>query len=72
VVSSDSDGWIERFGGGPKKGPSNRVIDSAAPDQIPTSVVTVDELYTNSKAMRGGNTRRWRAWRPSATPSWSP
>ena len=53
MISIDSYGWIERFGGGAKQGPYNRVIDSVAPDQILTSVVTVYEVYKKSKAMRG-------------------
>jgi predicted nucleic acid-binding protein len=53
VISVDSHGWIERFGGGPKQGQYNRVIDATSPDQIVTSAVTVYEVYRKAKPLRG-------------------
>ncbi len=53
MISIDSYGWIERFGGGPKQVQYNRVIDDVAPAQILTSAVTVYEVYKKAKAMRG-------------------
>jgi predicted nucleic acid-binding protein len=53
VISIDSSGWVERFGGGPKQAHYNRVFDSVAPDQIVTSVVTVYEVYKKAKSLRG-------------------
>lgn len=53
LISIDSYGWIERFGGGPKQVPYNEVIDHTPPERILTSVVTVYEVYKKVKAMRG-------------------
>jgi len=53
MISIDSYGWIERFGGGPKQSQYNRVIDGVSPDQIVTSVVTVYEVYRKAKSLRG-------------------
>ncbi|MFY9716841.1 MAG: type II toxin-antitoxin system VapC family toxin [Thermoplasmata archaeon] len=53
MISIDSYGWIERFGGGPKQAQYNRVIDGVSPDEILTSVVTVYEVYKKAKALRG-------------------
>lgn len=53
MISIDSYGWIERFGGGPKQGQYNRVIDAVPPTEILTSAVTVFEVYKKAKAMRG-------------------
>ncbi|MCI4348799.1 MAG: type II toxin-antitoxin system VapC family toxin [Thermoplasmata archaeon] len=53
MISLESYGWIERFGGGPKQAQYNRVIDSVPPSQILTSVVTIYEVYKKAKAMRG-------------------
>jgi predicted nucleic acid-binding protein len=53
VISIDSYGWIERFGGGPKQVQYNRVIDGVAPNEILTSTVTLFEVYKKAKALRG-------------------
>lgn len=53
MICVDSDGWIERFGGGPKQAQYNRIIDATSPDQIPTSIVTVYEVYKKAKSFRG-------------------
>ncbi|MCI4321096.1 MAG: type II toxin-antitoxin system VapC family toxin [Thermoplasmata archaeon] len=53
MISVDSYGWIERFGGGAKQAPYNRIIDSVSPDEILTSVVTVYEVYKKSKSLGG-------------------
>ena len=53
LISVDSYGWIERFGGGPKQTQYNRVIDGTPPGRILTSVVTVYEVYKKAKAVRG-------------------
>jgi toxin FitB len=53
VISVDSYGWIERFGGGPKQAQYNRVIDAVGPTEILTSTVTVYEVYKKAKALRG-------------------
>ncbi len=53
MISIDSYGWIERFGGGPKQVQYNRVIDAVAPGEILTSAVTVYEVYKKAKALRG-------------------
>jgi predicted nucleic acid-binding protein len=53
VISIDSYGWIERFGGGPKQAQYNRVIDSVSPGEILTSTVAVYEVYKKVKALRG-------------------
>lgn len=53
VISIDSYGWIERFGGGPKQTQYNRVIDAVTPGEILTSAVTVYEVYKKAKALRG-------------------
>jgi predicted nucleic acid-binding protein len=53
VISIDSYGWIERFGGGPKRAQYNRVIDSVSPSEILTSAVTVYEVYKKAKSPRG-------------------
>lgn len=52
MISIDSYGWIERFGGGSKQAQYNRVIDAVSPDQILTSGVTVYEVYTKAKLLR--------------------
>lgn len=52
LISMDSHGWIERFGGGPKQTQYNRVIDATPLERILTSVVTVYEVYKKAKAMR--------------------
>ncbi|MCI4343048.1 MAG: type II toxin-antitoxin system VapC family toxin [Thermoplasmata archaeon] len=56
MISIDSYGWIERFGGGPKQGQYNRVIDGTLPGQIVTSTVTLYEVYKKAKALRGEHT----------------
>jgi toxin FitB len=53
VISIDSYGWIERFGGGPKQTQYNRVIETVAPREIVTSAVTIYEVYKKAKAVRG-------------------
>jgi predicted nucleic acid-binding protein len=53
MISVDSYGWIERFGGGPKQTQYNRVIDAVRPSEILTSVVTVYEVYKKAKSLRG-------------------
>ncbi|MCI4336363.1 MAG: type II toxin-antitoxin system VapC family toxin [Thermoplasmata archaeon] len=53
MISIDSYGWIERFGGGSKHEQYNRVIDAVPPKQILTSVVTVYEVYKKAKLLRG-------------------
>ncbi|MGC2289722.1 MAG: type II toxin-antitoxin system VapC family toxin [Thermoplasmata archaeon] len=53
MISIDSYGWIERFGGGPKQAQYNRVIDAVPPTEILTSAVTVYEVYKKAKAFRG-------------------
>lgn len=53
MISIDSSGWIERFGGGPKQGAYNRVIDAASPREILTSVVTLYDVYRKVKSLRG-------------------
>lgn len=53
MICVDSYGWIERFGGGPKQAAYNRAIDSVAPTEILTSMVTVYEVYKKVRALRG-------------------
>ncbi len=53
MICVDSHGWIERFGAGPKQAAYNRAIDSVAPKEILTSMVTVYEVYKKVKARRG-------------------
>ncbi len=52
-VSIDSFGWLERLIEGPKASEYDRVIDSTAPRDIVTSVVTVYEVYKKLKPIRG-------------------
>jgi toxin FitB len=53
MICVDSYGWIERFSGGAKQAAYNRAIDSVAPTEILTSMVTVYEVYKKVKALRG-------------------
>jgi predicted nucleic acid-binding protein len=53
LVSIDSFGWLERLIEGPKAGEYNRLIDSLAPKDIVTSVVTVYEVYRKLRPIRG-------------------
>ncbi|MCI4323194.1 MAG: type II toxin-antitoxin system VapC family toxin [Thermoplasmata archaeon] len=53
MISIDSYGWIERFGGGPKQTQYNRVIDTVTPKEIVTSAVILYEVYKKAKLARG-------------------
>lgn len=53
MISVDSYGWIERFGGGPKCSQYDRIIDGAEGEEIVTSMVTVYEVYKRAKERRG-------------------
>jgi predicted nucleic acid-binding protein len=53
LISIDSYGWVERFAGGPKASHYNRIIDSLAPTEIVTSVVTLYEVYRKIKQAKG-------------------
>jgi predicted nucleic acid-binding protein len=53
LISIDSFGWIERFTKGPKAPQYKRLIESAQPKEIVTSVVVLYEVYKKIKKMKG-------------------
>lgn len=53
MICIDSSGWLERLLEGPKAPGYNRVIDSFAPGEIVTSVVTFYEVYRKLRPVRG-------------------
>lgn len=53
MICVDSNGWIERFGDGPKSIRYNRVIDRVESEDIVTPVVVLYEVYRKIKKIRG-------------------
>ncbi|HEV2317094.1 MAG TPA: type II toxin-antitoxin system VapC family toxin [Thermoplasmata archaeon] len=49
----DSYGWIERLTDGPLAGEYNRVMESVAPNEIVTSVVSIYEVYRKLRSVKG-------------------
>ena len=56
MISIDSSGWIERFGGGPKAAKYNRIIDEVGQEEIVTSVLVLYEVYRRVKEVKGEET----------------
>jgi len=53
LISVDSFGWLERLLEGPKAAGYNRVMDTVAPGDIVTSVVTMYEVYRKLRPFKG-------------------